>query len=88
MLGLSAKYQALGRWFVASRGSDFRSYLASHCPHLYSDFRADFASGSSRFMAALTSSASLPPPSSVAPSVSSVSASSGSGGSGSHFLLL
>ena len=72
VLGLSAEYQALGRWFVASGGSDFRSYLAPHCPHLYSDFRADFASGSSRFLAALTPSASLPP-SSVATSVSSVS---------------
>ena len=65
VLGLSAEYQALGRWFMASGGSDFRSYLASHCPHLYSDFRADFASGS-HFLAALSSSASLPlPPSSV-----------------------
>ena len=74
VLGLSAEYQALGPWFVASRGSDFRSYLASHCPHLYSDFHADFASGSSRFLAALSSSALLPPlPSSIAPSVSSVS---------------
>ena len=50
--GLSAEYQSLGRWFVASGGSDFRSYLASYCPHLYSDFRADFASDSSRFLAA------------------------------------
>ena len=58
MLGLSAEYQALGRWFVASRGSDFRSYLASYCPLLYSDLRADFASGSSRFLVALSSSAS------------------------------
>ena len=77
MLGLSAEYQAFGRWFVTSGDSDFRSYLASYCPHLYSDFRADFASGSSRFLAAL-SSASLPLPSSVS-SVSSFSASGGSG---------
>ena len=73
VLGLSLEYQALGRWFVASGGSDFRSYIASHCPHLYADFRADFASGSSRFLAALASSASLPSPSSVAASFSSVS---------------
>ena len=75
VLGLSAEYQELGLWFVASGGSDFRSYLASYCPHLYSDFRADFASGSSRFLAALSSSASLPLPSSssVPSSVSSVS---------------
>ena len=57
-LGLSAEYQALGRWFVASGGSDFLSYRASYCSHLYSDFRTDFASGSSRFLAALSSSAS------------------------------
>ena len=68
MLGLSAEYQALGHLFVASRGLDFRSYLASYCPHLYSDFLADFASGSSRFLAALSSSASLPLPSSSVPS--------------------
>ena len=76
VLGLSAEYQALGHWFVASGGLDFRSYLASYCPHLHSDFRADFASGSLRFLAAL-SSASLPLPfSSVLSSVSSVSFSS------------
>ena len=74
ILGLSAYYHGFGRWFVASGDSDFRSYLAAHCPHLYSDFRADFASGSSRFLAALSSSASLPlPPSSAAPAVSSLS---------------
>ena len=77
VLGLSAEYQALGRWFVASGGSDFRSYVASYCPHLYSDFRADFASGSSRFLAALASAASLSLPSSAAPpSVSSSAPSS------------
>ena len=70
VLGLSTEYQALGRWLWPLGIRIFA--LASHCPHLYSDFCADFASGSSRFMAALTSSASLPP-SSVAPSVSSVS---------------
>ena len=59
---------------MTSGGSDFRSYLVSHCPHLYSDFRAGFASGSSCFLAALSSSASLPlPSSSVTPSVSSLS---------------
>ena len=60
---------------MTSGGSDFRSYLASYCPHLYSDFRAHFASGSSRFLAAL-SSASLPLPSSSVPP-SALSASSG-----------
>ena len=52
---------------------DIYFILKITCPHLYSDFRADFASCSSRFLAALTSSASLPPPSSGATSVSSVS---------------
>ena len=41
-------------------------YLSAHFPHLNSDFCLDFASGSSRFLAALASSASLPPPSSSA----------------------
>ena len=71
VLGLSAEYQALGRWFVGSGGSDFPAYLSAHCPHLYSDFRIDFSSGSFRFLAALASSASLPPPSSAAPLPSS-----------------
>ena len=57
VLGLSAEYQASG-------GSDFPAYLSAHFPHLYSDFRLDFSSGSSRFLSALASSASLPPPSS------------------------
>ena len=29
VLGLSDEYQALGRWFVASGGSDFPAYLSS-----------------------------------------------------------
>ena len=52
-------------------GSDFAAYLSAHCPHLYFDFCIDFSSGSSRFLAALASSASLPPPSSAAPLPSS-----------------
>ena len=59
VLGLSDEYQALGRWFVASGGSDFPAYLSSHFPHLYSDFHLDFSCGSSRFLAVLASS-SLP----------------------------
>ena len=71
MLGLSSEYQALGRWFVAFGGSDFCSYIASNCPHLYSDFCSDFASGSFCFLAALASAAYFPRPSSApAPSVS------------------
>ena len=61
VLGLSAEYQALGHWFVALGGSDFPAYLPAYCPHLYSDFRLNFSSGSSRFLAALASSASLAP---------------------------
>ena len=71
VLGLSDEYQALGRWFVASGGSDFPAYL-SHSPHLTADFRLYFSSGSSCFLAALASSHSLPPPSSSsAPDASS-----------------
>ena len=66
VLGLSAEYQALGRWFVASGGDDFPSYLSAHFPHLTYDFRVDFSSGSSRFLAALASSNSIPTPSSSA----------------------
>ena len=76
VLGLSAEYQALGRWFVASGGTDFCTYIASYCSHLYSDFHADFASGSSRFLAALASAASFPLPSSATPPVSSSAGSS------------
>ena len=59
VLGLSAEYQALGRWHFASGGKDFPAYLSAHFPHLYSDFRLDFSSGSSRFLSALSSA---PPP--------------------------
>ena len=65
VLGLSDEYQALGRWFFTSGGSNFPSYLSSHFPHLYSDFRLNFSSGSSRFLAALPASPPLPPPSSA-----------------------
>ena len=58
VLGLSDEYQALGSWYFASGGSDFPTYLSAHFPHLYSDFRLDFSSGSSRFLSAL---ASAPP---------------------------
>ena len=64
VLGLSAEYQALGRWFVASGGDDFPSYLSAHFPHLAHDFRVDLSSGSFRFLAALASSNSIPTPSS------------------------
>ena len=60
VLGLSADYQALGRWFVQSEGSDFLSYLSSHFPHLSADTSRNFSSGSSLFLAALRSPASTP----------------------------
>ena len=75
VLGLSMEYQAFGRWFVASGGSDFPAYLSVDCLHLYSDFRIDFSSGSSCFLVALASSVSLPPPSSAALSLASSSRS-------------
>ena len=94
MLGLSAEYQDLGRWYFASGGKDFLAYLSAHFPHLYADYRLDF-SVSSRFLSALSSasppvqvpaapepsplvSSSLPPSFSV-PSSSSSLASSFSG---------
>ena len=65
----------VGSFVCGLRGIGFplSSCFSLSSPWLYTDFRADFASGSSRFLADLTSSASLPPPSSVAPSVSLVS---------------
>ena len=75
-LGLSAEYQALGRWFVASGGDDFPSYLSAHFPHLAHDFRVDFSSGSPRFLAAFASSNSIPTPSSSSAISASVGPSS------------
>ena len=49
---------------MASGGDDFPSYLSAQFPHLAQDFRVDFSSGSSRFLAALASSNSIPTPSS------------------------
>ena len=73
VLGLSDEYQALGRWYFASGGSDFPAYLSAHSPHLYSDFRLDFSTGSSRFLSAL---ASAPPPPVSTPSPASLPSSS------------
>ena len=55
VLGLSAEYQALGRWYFASGGKHFPAYLSAHFPYLYSDF----SSGSSLFLSVLSST---PPP--------------------------
>ena len=63
VLGLSDEYQALGRWYFASRGADFPAYPSAHFPHLYSDFRLDFSSESSCFLSTLASAS--PPPESV-----------------------
>ena len=63
LLGLSAGYQALGHWYVSSGGRDFPSYLSAHFPHLYSDYRLDYSSGSSRFLSAVSSA----PPAAPAP---------------------
>ena len=62
VLGLSSEYQAVTRWFCASGGDNFPAYVSAHFPHLYSDFRIDFSSGSSRFLAALSSAPPTPPP--------------------------
>ena len=44
-------------------GRDFPAYLSYHFPRLYSDYRLDYSSGSSRFLSALSSA----PPLVVAP---------------------
>ena len=72
-MGLSSEYQALARWFATSGGGNFPAYLSAHFPHLYSDYRLNFSSGSSRFLAALSSAPPpLAPVSSASPPVSSI----------------
>ena len=66
----------LARWYHGIDGSDFFSFLSSHCPHLAADVAKDFSAGSSVLLTALRSSSSLPPdrpPSSLASSSSSSS---------------
>ena len=58
----------MARYFVASGGSDLRSYVSSFFPHLSSDLLSDFSSGSSILLSALRSRA--PPPLSVPPASS------------------
>ena len=72
MLGISEEY--LSRALVSFRGSDFLSFLSSHCPHLASDVAKDFSSGSSVLLSALRSSHSL----SSAHPIASLSSSSSS----------
>ena len=97
VLGLSAEYRVLGRWYFASGGKDFPAYLSAHFPHLYSDFRLDFSSGSSRVLSALLSAPPLvqlpaaPTPAPLASSSSllpSSSVTSSSFASVSAFLVL
>ena len=52
-------------------GVNFPAYLSSHFSHLYSDFWLDFSSGSSCFLAALSSAPPPPAPVSSSPSLSS-----------------
>ena len=52
VFGVSVDFQVLICWFVAYRGSAFRSCF-SLASSLFSGFRADFAYGSSRFLTAL-----------------------------------
>ena len=58
-------------FFFFGGGGNFPAYLSAHFPHLYSDFRLDFSSGSSRFLAALSSAPPPAPVSSSSPAISS-----------------
>ena len=77
VLGLSAEYQALGRWFVASGGSDFLSYLLLTVLTILASILIfvltlllDLIAFWLLFLPLLRSP---PPPSSVGPTVSSLS---------------
>ena len=79
----------LARWYNSVDGSDFFSFLSSHCPHLSADVAKDFSSGSSVLLSTLRSSSTLvsgPPasaPSDLPTSLfSSAVPSSGLGSSG------
>ena len=60
VLGVSDEYLSLAHWYNSVDGSDFFSFLSSHCPHLSADVAKDFSSGSSVLLSTLRSSASLP----------------------------
>ena len=66
-MGISGEYLSLARWYHSVDGSDFFSFLSSHCPHLLADVAKDFSSGSSVLLSTLRSSAALPsgPPASA-----------------------
>ena len=59
VLGISDEYLSLALWYVSVDGSDFFSFLSSHCPHLSSDVAKDFSSGSSLPLSTLRSSSAL-----------------------------
>ena len=67
VLGISDEYLSRMRWYNSVDGSDFFSFLSSHCPHLSADVAKDFSSGSSVLLSTLRSSAALPfdPPASA-----------------------
>ena len=60
VLGISDEYLSLARWYNSVGGSDFFSFLSSHCPHLSADVAKDFSSGSSVLLSTLRSSSALP----------------------------
>ena len=59
VLGISDEYLSLARWYNSVDGSDFFSFLSSHCPHLSTDVAKDFSSGSSILLSTLRSSFAL-----------------------------
>ena len=67
VLGISDEYVSLTRWYNSVDGSNFFSFLSSHCPHLSADVAKDFSSGSTVLLSTLQSSAALPsgPPASA-----------------------
>ena len=58
-MGISDVYLSLARWYNSVDGSDFFSFLSSHCPHLLTDVAKDFSSGSSILLSTLRSSSAL-----------------------------
>ena len=56
---ISDEYLSLARWYVSVGGSDFFSFLSSHCPHLSADVARDFASDSSVLLSTLRSSSAF-----------------------------
>ena len=58
-MGISDEYLSLARWYNSVDGSDFFSFLSSHCPHLSTDVAKDFSSGFSILLSTLRSSSAL-----------------------------